>query len=232
MTSASVLHLPNFQQQFDVETYASGVALNSELLSKDAIILKLRSKLVKAQQLMKTYADKSRIPAPFKLGDLVWVKLRSYKQVSTAGHHVQKLAKRFYGPYRITRCIGDIAYELALLPGCQINAVFHASLLKPYTGSADIQPLPLPMHAHLSHPILQPLAVLDHNSTTNQILVQWQGLYLEDSTWEDFMLFKQTYPNFHLEDKVLLDRGGDDRYEDGPEVDDQDPNEKAIHKVP
>ncbi|KAI4328655.1 hypothetical protein L6164_020991 [Bauhinia variegata] len=132
-------------------------------------------------------------------------------------------------PYRITRYIGDIAYELALLPGCQIHAVFHASLLKPYTGSTDIQPLPLPMQAHLPQPILQPLVVLDHNSATDQILVQWQGLYLEDSTWEDLMLFKQTYPNFHLEDKVLLDRGGADRYEDGPEVDDQDPNEKAIH---
>ncbi|KAI4357187.1 hypothetical protein L6164_001153 [Bauhinia variegata] len=55
-----------------------------------------------------------------------------------AGHYVHKLAKRFYGPYRIIRCIGDVAYELELLPSFQIHPVFHASFLKHIQVQASI----------------------------------------------------------------------------------------------
>jgi hypothetical protein len=35
-----------------------------------------------------------------------------------------------YGPYRVTRRVGKIAYELELLEGIKIHIVFHVSCLK------------------------------------------------------------------------------------------------------
>lgn len=43
-----------------------------------------------------------------------------------------------------------------------------------------------------------------------QLLVQWEGLPLEETSWEDMPVFLKLYPTFHLEDKVLFHREGND----------------------
>jgi len=50
--------------------------VEQELNSRDHILAKLKANLFKAQNNMKTYVDRHRIPHPFRLGDLMWVKLR------------------------------------------------------------------------------------------------------------------------------------------------------------
>jgi len=110
---------------------------------------------------MKFYADKRRLPHSFNVGDRVFVKLRPYHQVSLGGSRIQKLAKRYFGPFSITRCIGDVAFELDLPPQSKIHLVFHAFMLKPCHGDSTEHSLSIPDEAHNNQPKIQPLAILD-----------------------------------------------------------------------
>ena len=44
--------------------------------------------------------------------------------------------------------------------------------------------------------------------SVTQLLVWWQGLHPIDATWEDKVEFQRAYPDFNLEDKVVVDEGG------------------------
>jgi hypothetical protein len=115
-------------------------ALDETLRDRDTILQILKKKLAKAQQAMKLYADKRRLSHPFKEGDWVLVKLRPYRQVSVSGPRNNKLAKRFFGPFKIVQQIGEVAFKLQLPVTSRIHPVFHASQLKPYTGNVDEPP--------------------------------------------------------------------------------------------
>jgi hypothetical protein len=196
--------------------YISGTtqleALDTILTDREDILQLLKNKLLKAQAAMKKYADKDRIPHPFKVGDYVYVKLRPHRQVSVAGHRLRKLSKRYYGPFQITQAMGPVAFELALPPESKIHPVFHVSQLKPCTAAA-IQPLSLPPTADNNCPIVQPLAILgwrhDKDTDKQEVLVQWQGLLPEDTSWEDFKELRAQFPNINLEDKIFVDEGRD-----------------------
>lgn len=62
-----------------------------------------------------------------------------------------------------------------------------------------------------NNPLLRPVAILDskpqHNDSTRDklVLVQWEGLPMEDTTWEISSELQQAYPDLHLEGKVLLE---------------------------
>lgn len=81
--------------------------MDTKLTNREIILAKLRAKLLKAQEAMKHFADAKCMVTPFQLGDLVMVRLRPYRQISVTGDKVQKLAKRYYGPFLIVRCIGE-----------------------------------------------------------------------------------------------------------------------------
>ncbi|MCH83931.1 retrotransposon protein [Trifolium medium] len=108
---------------------------------------------------MKKFADKHRIPHPFKEGDFVYVKLRLYRQTSVAGHHVQKLAKRYFGPFKIIRAMGPAAFELALPAESKIHPVFHVSQMKPCIDTTN-DSLPLPPLNDEEQLVIEPLAIL------------------------------------------------------------------------
>jgi hypothetical protein len=63
------------------------------------------------------YADKHRVERNFEEGDLVFLRLQPYRQSSLKRSGAEKLKPRFYGPYRIIRRVGEVAYELELSRG-------------------------------------------------------------------------------------------------------------------
>jgi len=79
---------------------------------------------------MKVQADKGRSERQFEVGSLVYLKLQPYIQTSVAPWSNQKLAFRFYGPFKILKRIGKVAYHLDLPESCKIHPVVHVSQLK------------------------------------------------------------------------------------------------------
>lgn len=92
---------------------------------------------------MKESANKQRRDVQFKEGAQVLVKLRPRRQSTATGSQYSKLAKRFYGPFRIVQRIGPVTYKLDLPESSRIHPVFHCSLLKPYTPSTTPPEVPL-----------------------------------------------------------------------------------------
>ncbi|KAL4592681.1 hypothetical protein LXL04_005684 [Taraxacum kok-saghyz] len=72
----------------------------------------------------KVQADRKRKDVEFREGDMVYLKLRPYRQHSIVVRRFQKLAARFYGPFMVKQRIKKVAYTLDLHP------MFHVSQLR------------------------------------------------------------------------------------------------------
>lgn len=77
-----------------------------------------------AQNRMKKHADLHRRELEFQVGDEVFLKLRPYRQRSLARKHCEKLAPKFYDPYKVVERIGEVTYRLELPPLANIHNVF------------------------------------------------------------------------------------------------------------
>ncbi|GJU57552.1 transposon ty3-G gag-pol polyprotein [Tanacetum coccineum] len=165
----------------------------------------LRVNLLAAQHRMKIQADHHRRDLEFEVGDLVFVKLQPYRQMSVAFRGSNKLSPRFFGPYRVLGKVGPVAYRVELPPGSLIHDVFHVSLLRKCVG-----PVTDPIPAAIDVPQTpQPECILDERVVQKgkyrpktELLVKWVGCPREDATWETKWRFARSYPNFRLEDKA------------------------------
>ncbi|KAK9230741.1 hypothetical protein WN944_023713 [Citrus x changshan-huyou] len=187
-------------------------AVDETLRDRDSILKDIRRNLVVAPNRMKTQSDHHRREVVFTVGDYIYLKLQPYCQKSVAFCSSLKLAPRYFGPYRILKRIGHVAYKLALPAGSQINNVFHVSLLKKFVGHVPHAVMELPPVSKDTSTILpQPECVLDKHiirkgayRPKTEILVKWAGAPREDATWEDQRRFLKSYPKFILADKDCL----------------------------
>jgi hypothetical protein len=156
---------------------------------------------------MKKYADLRRSERDFEVGQMVYLRLQPYRQQSVVSRRSLKLSPRFYGPFKIIRKIGKVAYQLDLPLATRIHPVFHVSQLKLKLGSKNnILPQLPPVHVK---GVIQsdPLKVLARrskkkdNRAITEILVQWVGQTEDDASWEELFHMQQSYP--HLVGKVL-----------------------------
>ncbi|XP_061347371.1 uncharacterized protein LOC133292902 [Gastrolobium bilobum] len=166
-------------------------AIGSDLSTREHILCTLRDNLFKSQNAMKAFAYKKRKEKFFKVGDWVLLRLQPHRQLSVARRSSQKLAQRFYGPYQILEMIGQVFYRLQLPKTSRIHNVFHVSLLRPFHADFKLPRPPAPLTALDGPPIHYPQAVVGNRliwrqgQEIPQVLVKWEGLPLEDCTWED-----------------------------------------------
>lgn len=99
----------------------------------------------------------------FDVGDLVYLRLQGYQQKFVQSCDTKELSKRFFGPFKILECIGQVAYRLELPPDSRIHPVFHISLLRQEHDMST--PIPLPPSACNIVATTTPTVILKHQNT-------------------------------------------------------------------
>ncbi|VFQ74686.1 unnamed protein product [Cuscuta campestris] len=143
------------------------------------------------------------------------IETQPYRQHSVARPKSQKLARRFYRPFRVLARVREAAYKLEQPEGSRVHPVFHVSLLRRYFGSLPAQgqltlleefvhgqPISTPVRVHTER------FVLIRGQAVRQWLVEWSDGDRDDTTWEPYDKIQQHFPSLHLEDKVFSQEDG------------------------
>jgi len=180
------------------------VALDKQLQDRDVFLADIRERLLQAQDYMKDRHDRLHRDLQFEVGEWAWLRLHQRAATSIKGRSSHKLSPRFYGPFKVVERIGNVAYHLQLPPKARIHDVFHVVFLKKYSGDAPEHIVPLPVIVH-GRAVSSPQTVLRArpSRTSWDLLVQWSGQPAVDATWEPLEQFKESFPDFQLEDKLF-----------------------------
>jgi hypothetical protein len=158
-----------------------------------------------AQDRLKSYADKNIIHREFKVGDHVFLKVKSNRSSLKQGS-CAKLVARFCGPFEILERIGPVAYMIALPASMPVHNVFHVSLLKKYIPDANhvIDGNVIQVEQEGTFQV-HSLRILDRkikqlqNRTIGLVKVQWTWYRHEDSTWKHEDAMQVEYPHLFEE---------------------------------
>ncbi|WMV49795.1 hypothetical protein MTR67_043180 [Solanum verrucosum] len=114
-----------------------------------------------------------------------------------------KLSPRYVGPYRISKRIGKVAYELELPQElATVHLVFHVSMLKKCMGdpSLIIPTEDIGIKDSLSYEEI-PVQILDRQvrklktKEVTSVKVLWRNQFVEEATWEAEEDMKKRYPH-------------------------------------
>lgn len=161
------------------------------LQERDLMLEELRVTLIRSQQHMKEVEIRKRREVNFEEGDMVYLKLQPYRQKSLARRPFEKLAARFYGPFKVLRKVGKVAYKLQLPAECKLHPFFHVSQLKLALGT-NFTPLSVP--AQLTPDLemaVEPEELKAVRTISKQgeevleVLLKWKGLSDFEATWEE-----------------------------------------------
>ncbi|KAK8931221.1 hypothetical protein KSP39_PZI016563 [Platanthera zijinensis] len=190
------LHLPYIAASSMVDT------VDRSLAARECTLASLKQQLQHAQNRMKQQADRHRVEREYHTGSWVYVRLQPYRQTSLRPHANQKLAPRYFGPFRILQRVGPVAYKLLLPDGCRLHHTFHVSQLKAHVGNAPTTSAALPTVTDEGYPLVEPQSVLDRRlvqrrgKPATQLLIQWSHSPPEDATWEFLFDLRRRFPNF------------------------------------
>jgi hypothetical protein len=165
--------------------------LEQWLKERELLSRLIQQHLQRAQQRMKSQADKHRSERVFQIGDTVYMKLQPYVQALVAPRSNKKLSFKFYGPFKVIDRIGEVAYRLQLPQTSKIHPVIHVSQLKkhiPQNGdvSDDLTTVCTdPAQAIKPEKPLATRMIQRGAQAVQQVLVKWSSLPESMSTWED-----------------------------------------------
>jgi hypothetical protein len=174
------------------------VELSVWMNEKKLMTTLIKQHLSRAKLCMKKQADKLRSERTFAVDDQVFLKFQPYVQTSLAPRSIQKLAFKFFGPFRIVERIGQVAYKLQLPASSSIHPVFHVCQLKKAITAADevIDYFPDDLNSSRVPEAILPKRVVHHeNSPVHQVLIKWSGWPAALATSEDFTALKQQFPH-------------------------------------
>jgi hypothetical protein len=167
-------------------------AVEDHIGNQQEVLKLLKDNLVMAQNRMKQQADQHHSEREFEVGDWVFLRLQPYKQMSLKQQKKDnKLAPKYYGPYKVLQRIGSMAYKLELPPSSRVHPIFHVSFLKKVMDNKIPVQTILPEINEEGKIILEPETILEtrikqlRNRAITEYLVKWKNLPVEEVTWED-----------------------------------------------
>jgi hypothetical protein len=184
-------------------------AVDAQLKDRDEFLGEIHQRLLLSQDLMKDHHNMKRRAKSFDKDEWVWLRLQHRPAAGIAPLKFSKLSPKYFGPYKIIEKIGEVAYRLQLPEKARIHNVFLVALLKKFQGTPPISMVPLPPLQHgrvLSTPAKVMKAGLNRGNW--EVLVSWLDRPPTESTWEKLDVFKKTYPDIQLEDKLFLGEEG------------------------
>jgi hypothetical protein len=185
-------------------------AVARSMADRDEFLADIRGRLEQAQAVYKLHYDRRHRELKFAVGDWVWLRLRHRAPASLHVASSGKLRPRYYGPYRVSAIINDVAYRLELPARARLHDVFHVGLLKRFVGVPPESPPALPPVHHgavVPEPEQAVRARLARG--VRQVFIRWKGEPPSAATWEDVDSFIDKYPAFQLEDELLVEGGRD-----------------------
>lgn len=186
-----------------------GVAVVAQTMAeREEFLADVRHRLEQAQAIQKRYYDKAHRHVSYAVGDWVLLRLRQRLVASISQAPRSKLQPRFFGSYRVTELINEVAIRLELPPRAKLHDVFHVGLLKKWVGEPPATPPPLPVVHHGAIDPEPERAVRTRIARgVRQVLIRWKGEPVASSTWEDLDAFSAKYPAFQLEDELVIEGG-------------------------
>ncbi|KAH9753009.1 Endonuclease [Citrus sinensis] len=175
--------------------------------------------LDKAVRKMKKWADTRRRHVEYKEGDQVMIKLLPQQFKMLRKVH-KGLVRRYEGPFRVVRRVGNVSYQLQLPPRLKIHPVFHVSLLKPYhedmgdpsrgesrrAPTAVVTAFDKDVDYIIANRVVSRRGVPAHS----EYLVKWKNLPESEATWEredNLWQFVEHIQRFKHESAMRTPRG-------------------------
>src|SRR5258708_6220731 len=169
----------------------------------------IQSRAQAIEAINKAGHDGTILPSQFQVNDQVWLDAKNLH----LPYQTTKLAPKCHGPFRITKEISPVAYQLRLPASWTIHDVFHASLLLPYQENAVhgpnfSKPPPDLIQGAEEYEVEHLVNHRRHGkSRMLQYFVKWKGYPKSDNTWEPAQnihapeLLKRYHRCYPLEDK-------------------------------
>ncbi|GKF03348.1 putative reverse transcriptase domain-containing protein [Tanacetum coccineum] len=187
------------------DAHLTGPAIIHETTEK---IVQTKSRIQAARGRQKSYANIRRKPLEFQVGDIVMLKVSTWKGVVRFGKR-GKLNPGYVGPFKVIERVGTVAYKLELPQQLsRVHNTFHVSNLKKCMSDESLViPLEELRVDDKLHFVEKPVEVMDREIKQLKkghipiIKVRWNYRRGPEFTWEREDQFKKAYP--HLFTKTV-----------------------------
>jgi hypothetical protein len=150
----------------------------------------LKDNLSMATNCMKQQANQHHSKQQFAVGDMVFVRLQTYKQGTPQKQGNQELPPQCYGRYKVCAKARELAYIFDISNKGRLHDIFHASSIEMKVSEGIETQIELTLTNKEGKLILESKGILEEQVQTllrekiAKYKMKWKGLDEEEATWE------------------------------------------------
>jgi len=193
----------------DIETQTEVQAVADKLELMKNAMEQAKKSITEAQVRQKKYYDNQRRDDEFNEDELVLVSREIFHPPNV---QMNKIAPKFYGPFKITKKVSRLAYQLELPDSFKGHDVINIIHLKRYHGEGITFTRP----PAIEEDRYEVERLIDKKETTKRgkrsikYLVLWKGYPKEDASWVDQKdIDESLIQDYEVEDNFNSEEGGE-----------------------